>query len=93
MRKPITTLWLSAAVCLIAGCAKHVYIQVPESERIVLVEKGDKVMRQTIEPKEIELPWNGFILSEVEHERLRKIEEKLVLSIGELGVLGTTEAE
>ena len=79
---------------MIAGCAKPVYIQVPESERLVIFQKGDKLIRSGIEPKEVELPWDGEALSDVELHRLRKIEEKLVINgaVG-LGIVGTTEAE
>lgn len=64
----------------------------PESERLVLFQKGDKLIRAGIEPKEVELPWDGEALSEAELGRLRKIEEKFVINnIGELGVVGTTE--
>jgi len=40
-----------------------------------LVNNGDKVIRQNIEPNDVIIPYDGEILSQAEINRLRKIEE------------------
>lgn len=83
MKRNITAFLLSASVCLILGC--HRYVEVPVDEKVLLVTKGDKVLRSLVEPKEIEVPWNGVVLSEGEHQRLMEIENEWAINRKPLG--------
>ena len=44
-----------------------------------IVPKGSKIIRETIEPKEATVDYEGICLPEGEHQRLQKIEENYVL--------------
>ena len=79
MKRNTIALWLSAIFCLTAGCARRVYVEIPTDQRVLLVNQGDRLQRSVVEPKDIATPWNGVILSEGEHERLLKIEEKFAI--------------
>lgn len=79
MKGNITACLLSVACFLTIGCAKRVYVPMPTDQRVLLVNEGDKLQRSKVEPKDVSIPWNGVILSEGEHERLLKIEEKFAI--------------
>ena len=77
MIKLLTTiLFLSL---LVVSCAHTDYgtidwTKIDPTKIKALINKGDKVIRKTIEPKEIEIPWDGVILSMVEYNRLRDLD-------------------
>ncbi len=64
---------------LLVSCAHTDYgiidwKEIDPSKVKALINKGDKVIRSTIEPKEIEIPWDGVILSMTEYNRLRDLD-------------------
>lgn len=79
MKNAITSSWLIASAFWIAGCAKPVYIAISSDERVILVNKGDKLIRSNYQPNEVEIPWDGVLLSDGEHRRLLDSEEDWII--------------
>ena len=68
------------ACIILNGCLTTTqYIPYSTEGRPWIVPKGSRIIRETIEPKEAIVDYDGICISEGEHQRLQRIEEDYVL--------------
>ena len=64
---------------MLSGCAHLEYFHYSTEGKLWIVPKGSRIIRETIEPKEAVVDYDGICLPEGEHQRLQKIEEDYIL--------------
>lgn len=82
MKKKIILVLL--CVMMISGCSFFVrtrYIVYESDKRVWFINKGDRIIRQNVQPQEVIMDYDGMVLSNAEYRRLKKIEEEYVLDI------------